>query len=79
MHRIWRNAYLKALRKESEINKNAENTSIYSKFLNESKRQTLSFYKKVKEIIEEEIEEPNKTFENFYRQNMIAEYYWKLL
>lgn len=63
---------------EKLLNKAIESAIFYPDFLESSIKRTEEFFEKVKNIIFEVIPMPDKTYEAFYTQSLIAEYYWKL-
>lgn len=60
------------------LNKSIEDAQNYPDFLETSIKRTEGFFEKVKEIVMETIPVPNKTYEDFYNQSMMAEFYWQL-
>lgn len=63
---------------EKLLNEAIESAINYPVFLEESVKETEVFFEKVKDIVSEVIPIPDKSFEAFYTQNQMAEYYWKL-
>lgn len=62
----------------ASLNEAIANANKYEEFLDECQERTFEFYYKVQDIINDVIPIPDKSFELFYMQNNMAEYFWKL-